>query len=236
MTAKPHWRPLPADDYSINGDDQARFTAEHVRGMLPASDPSLSQPVPAVDPDHITADHIGDIIARLQEVASGQRRGGTRGRAKRTLVGLAAPQIGERCRIIMIDTRVSENRRQYGKLECFINPEIVWQSRETAEGREGCFSAGPVWGLVRRPVAIKIRALDKTGQPFERILEGFTARIACHEIDHLNGVRFPERIVSEAKRHWVHSQELLDYPDHIQHWHRRCSLERWEAYKRGKLL
>jgi len=88
-----------------------------------------------------------------------------------------------------------------------------------------------VWGLVRRPVAVKIRAIDANGDVVERIFEGFQARIACHEIDHLDGIRFPERIKSDRKRHWVHTEEWPDYPEHIHHWSRLCSLDRWEKFK-----
>jgi peptide deformylase len=236
MTVKPNLMPQPSgDDYTLTAGDRARFESEHERGMLPAHDPSLSMPVPAVNPHKISSEAIQHVISRLQQIAQGQRRGTVGGgKRKRTLVGLAAPQIGEPWRIIIVDTRVNESRKHYGKLECFINPKILWRSRETVEGREGCFSAGPVWGLVRRPLAVKVSALDIDGRHVERIFEGFTARIFCHEIDHLDGIRFPERIKSDGKRHWVHSEELEDYPDHIHHWARLCSTSRWEAYKHGR--
>ncbi|HEV7455064.1 MAG TPA: peptide deformylase [Candidatus Saccharimonadales bacterium] len=231
MTVEPNLQLLAADDYSINEADHARFREEHDRGMLPAHHPSLSFAVPAVDPDMVTSDRIKKVIVRLQEVSEGQRRHSRKGVRRRTLVGLAAPQIGEPYRIIMVDTKVLESRKRYGKLECFVNPEIIWRTRETAEGREGCFSAGPVWGLVRRPLAVKIKALTADGSEIERIFEGFTARVVCHEIDHLDGIRFPERIKNDKKRHWVHTQELTDYPDLIHHWERFCTQKRWEAYK-----
>ncbi len=119
-------------------------------------------------------------------------------------------------------------------MECFINPEVIWRSRETEEGREGCFSAGPVWGLIRRPVAVKIRALTPDGRRTERVFEGFTARIVQHECDHLNGIRFADRIRSDKKRHWVHTEELPMYPKHINQWPRLCSQERWDAWKNGQ--
>jgi peptide deformylase len=222
---------LAADDYSINDADRARLKEEHDRGMLPAHHPSLSLAVPAVSPGEITSGRIKKIVTRLREVSEGQRRHSKKGVRRRTLVGLAAPQIGEPYRIIMVDTKVLESRKRYGTLECFINPAIIWRTRETAEGREGCFSAGPIWGLVRRPLAVKIKALATDGSEIERIFEGFTARIVCHEIDHLDGIRFPERIKNDKKCHWVHAQELTDYPDLIQHWKRLCTRKRWEMYK-----
>jgi peptide deformylase len=171
------------------------------------------------------------IIERLLAVATGQQYAIEERKKRRMLVGLAAPQIGEPHRIIVVDTKISAERKTPGKLECFINPEIIWRSRETIEGREGCFSAGPVWGLVRRPVAVKIRAFDIAGNRTERIFEGFTARIACHEIDHLDGIRFPERIKTDRKRHWVHTEELALYPKHINQWPRLCTRQRWESFK-----
>jgi peptide deformylase len=214
-----------SSEYGLTAADLARFAEEQAGGMVSAQDPLLHQAMPRVHPNKIGSARVQAVISRLHSVATGQRRRGSDSRKHRTLVGLAAPQIGEAYRIVLIDTKVDESRKHYGRLECFINPEIVWRSREMAEGREGCFSTGPVWGLVRRPVAVKIRALDARGRRVERILEGFSARIACHELDHLDGVRFPERIHADSKRHWVHTEELVDYPEQIKRWPRKCSLE-----------
>jgi len=215
------------DEYSLTAADKERFASERQRGFLALSDPRLRQRSQEVAGDAIGSRSVQRVIQRLHEVAEDQRQYSRDPKKRRTLVGLAAPQIGEMHRIILIDTLVDETRRRYGRLECFINPVIVWRTRETTEGREGCFSAGPVWGLVRRPLAVKMRAFTPQGKEVERILEGFTARIACHEIDHLDGIRFPERITADKKRHWVHTEELLDYPTQIGHWPRLCTPERW---------
>ncbi len=215
------------DEYTLTEVDEQRFAEEIARGMVPLTDPHLSEVARPVEVGQITSKPIQEVIERLYDVARSQRESSGKSKRRRTLVGLAAPQIGERSRIVLIDTKVREDRKQYSKLECFINPVIVWRSRETAEGREGCFSAGPVWGLVRRPLAMKIKAYDKHGHEVERIFEGFTARIAAHEIDHLEGIRFPERITLERKRHWVHTEELPSYPELIHSWPRTCSLARW---------
>jgi len=129
----------------------------------------------------------------------------------------------------MVDTAIDPERKKPGKLECFINPEMIWRSRETDQGREGCFSTGLVYGLVRRPIALKLRAWTPEGKQIERIFEGFSARIMQHECDHLEGIRFPDRIKSDRKLHWVHTEELGIYPDHIKHWPRLCSRQRWHA-------
>jgi peptide deformylase len=219
------------DDYQLTEADVVRFADEHRRGMASPQDPRLSEAAQRVPIEKIAGSEIQDLVARMYDIANGQRRRGNEKKKRRTLVGLAAPQIGEPLRIILIDTRVTADRRKFGKLECFINPVILWRSRETVEEREGCFSTGPVWGLVRRPVALKIRGYTSAGVLVDKILEGFSARIASHEIDHLDGIRFPERITSDRKRHWVHTEELLDYPDQTKRWPRHCTLERWEQFK-----
>lgn len=239
MPAKqPSYLQLPVDDFSLSEADLQRAQEEIARGMVAPQHAGLHDIAKPVAPNKIMTKPIQELLERMLKVASDQQHaspnGGKPGEKRRMLVGLAAPQIGESVRIIAVDTKVQADRKIPGKLECFINPEIVWRSRETVEGREGCFSAGPVWGLVRRPVAVKIRAFDKTGKHVERIFEGFQARIACHEIDHLGGIRFPDRIKTGKKRHWVHTEELEIYPKHITHWPRICSLDRWEKFK-GKI-
>lgn len=221
---------LPDTRFALTAGDRTRTAAEKALGFVPPSDPVLQQRSLPVAPTEITTEPVKQLIIRLYEIAEGQRAM-RKGKKKRTLVGLAAPQIGAAKRVILVDTKVKPSRKYFHKLECFINPEIVWRSRETEEGREGCFSTGPVCGLVRRPAAVKIRALTPEGKQTERIFEGFTARIMQHEIDHLDGIRFPDRITSDRKRHWVHAEELDDYPKHIKHWPRLCTREQWEKIK-----
>lgn len=224
---------LPDARFALTAGDRARAAAEKALGMVSPSDPVLQQPSAPVSADEISTEPFKQLITRLYETAEGQRAV-RKGRKKRTLVGLAAPQIGAAKRIILVDTKVKPSRKYFHRLECFINPEIVWRSKETEEGREGCFSTGPVCGLVRRPVAVKVRALTPEGKQTERIFEGFTARIMQHEIDHLEGIRFPDRITSDRKRHWVHAEELDDYPKCINHWPRLCTLARWEEITSSK--
>lgn len=101
-------------------------------------------------------------------------------------VGLAAPQVGILKRIIVID--VGD-----GIVE-LINPEILEESGEQV-GTEGCLSVPGILGEVSRPNYIKVKALDRNGK--EIIVEDteLMARALCHEIDHLNGVLFTERVI-----------------------------------------
>ena len=106
-------------------------------------------------------------------------------------VGLAAPQVGVlRRAVIVLETNVPEGEDEY--LIELINPEILESSGEQF-GAEGCLSVPVEYGLVRRPMNVKVRAQDRNGQFFEVEGTGLTARCFCHEIDHLNGIVFTSR-------------------------------------------
>ena len=97
-------------------------------------------------------------------------------------VGLAAPQIGELKRVIVVQTE----RRP----EVFINPQIVKKSRETVTTEEGCLSFPGIWLKIKRAKEVEVQALDKEGKEVQIKAEGMPARILQHEIDHLNGIMF----------------------------------------------
>jgi peptide deformylase len=99
-------------------------------------------------------------------------------------IGLAAIQVNEAWRIVVID--ISETRNQ---LQVFINPEIL--SREGEQEREeGCLSVPGIYEPVIRANRIHVRALDRDGKPFELEAEGMLATCIQHEIDHLDGKVF----------------------------------------------
>ncbi len=100
-------------------------------------------------------------------------------------VGLAAPQIGILRRIAVID--VGE-----GKIE-LINPEVVKTSGEQT-GEEGCLSCPGTWGEVTRPMKVTVKAQDRFGNEFKVKGTELLARALCHEIDHLDGVLFVDKV------------------------------------------
>ncbi len=107
-------------------------------------------------------------------------------------VGLAAPQVGVlRRAVLVVDTERDELPPEEQIIE-LINPEIVESDGEQS-GTEGCLSVPGVWGIVRRPSHVVVRALDRFGNSFEVEGTGLTARCFCHEIDHLDGHLFTER-------------------------------------------
>ena len=115
-------------------------------------------------------------------------------------VGLAAPQVGVlRRAVLVLETNVPEGEPE--KLLELINPEIIETSGEQ-EGAEGCLSVPGEYGIVKRPMQVKVRAQDRFGNWFEAEGTGLTARCFCHEIDHLDGVVFTskcERMLTEEE-------------------------------------
>jgi peptide deformylase len=114
-------------------------------------------------------------------------------------VGLAAPQVGVAKRVIVVDVaREGEPPRPLK----MANPEIVWTSSETVACEEGCLSVPDQYSEVERPKEVKIRYLDHENEIREIHAEGFLATCLQHEIDHLDGVLFIDR-VSSLKRNII---------------------------------
>jgi len=111
-------------------------------------------------------------------------------------VGLAAPQIGVTKRIIVIDISRGQLKKE---LVVLVNPEILDKSSETIVLKEGCLSFPDIDANVERPKSIKIRALDRNGQEFQLEANNMLARIIEHEIDHLDGILFTERMTRLEK-------------------------------------
>lgn len=100
-------------------------------------------------------------------------------------IGLAAPQIGESKRIIVIQTE--------GGPKICINPEILEKTKEKEIGEEGCLSLPEIYANVKRSKGIRVKFLDENGRECEVKVKGMPARIFQHEIDHLDGVLFLDR-------------------------------------------
>jgi peptide deformylase len=114
-------------------------------------------------------------------------------------LGLAAPQIGVSQRIAVVEIHEPpENEKEPGtiKLYTLINPEIVRTSDDRWQTAEGCLSI-PGWrGEVERPETITVKALDRTGERLRFEASGMLARAIQHEIDHLDGVLYIDKLVA----------------------------------------
>ncbi len=110
--------------------------------------------------------------------------------------GLAAPQIGVGLQVVIFE--VGANPR-YPDAESvpftvLINPVLTPLSDAMEEGWEGCLSVPGMRGLVPRHVSLRYQGFDAAGQPIDRSVSGFHARVVQHEVDHLHGILYPMRI------------------------------------------
>lgn len=101
-------------------------------------------------------------------------------------VGIAAPQVGVHKQVIIVETGSGP--------QAFINPKITSKSFWKIMGEEGCLSVPGVFGIVRRHKAIKVIALNDKGQEVTIRAEGFLSVVLQHEIDHLNGILFIDKV------------------------------------------
>ncbi len=100
--------------------------------------------------------------------------------------GLAAPQVGILKRIAVIDVD--------GFKQEIINPEIIAEGGEVTDV-EGCLSVPGKWGMVTRPETVVVSALNLDGERFEVTAQGLLAKCLCHEIDHLDGVLYVDKVI-----------------------------------------
>ena len=128
-------------------------------------------------------------------------------------VGLAAPQVHEGVRLFV--ALLEEDPDAKSEAVAVINPEILPQGNAREEGWEGCLSIPDIRGMVPRFTDIKVKALDREGRPLELRLKDFSARVAQHEADHLDGVLFFDRMTSmgtltyldEYSRYWAKDED-----------------------------
>ncbi len=104
--------------------------------------------------------------------------------------GLAAVQVGVLRRVVVIET-------EEGLFE-FINPKIIAMSGEQ-ESEEGCLSVPGEWGITKRPMHVTVRALNREGEAFEVTGHGLLAKAMCHELDHLDGIIYTDKVIKKLE-------------------------------------
>ena len=127
-------------------------------------------------------------------------------------IGLAGPQVHESIRLFVAG--VDDEERMMPPV-VMINPEVTPVGSDVEEDWEGCLSIPDIRGRVSRATDIKVRALDRHGKPISMTADGFPARVIQHEVDHLDGVLFFDRMTSfesltfleEYSRYWSKSRE-----------------------------
>ena len=171
-----------------------------IRPIIEAPDPRLklvSAPVPAVD-DALRA-LMDDMLATMYDAPG---------------IGLAAIQIGEPKRVLVIDLQrraePADGEPRDDAAEAvevrdpryFVNPEIIWASDEMGVYNEGCLSVPELYADVERPARVRVRWLDYDGTAREEEFDGLMATCLQHEIDHLDGILFYDH-VSKLKRDMI---------------------------------
>ena len=173
--------------YQLTPEEYGRMARG--RGAMPIARLDLARPDPAnilrqraapVSPDDV------DLTMLLDRMRATL--------AQNPGVGLAAPQIGISRRVVL----VVHGTRPAGKptrVEAYLNPRVEWASPEIDEDYEGCLSVGAGWGLVARPRSVKV-SFDPFGGGARQTVEltGWDARIMQHEIDHLDGILFTDKM------------------------------------------
>ena len=116
-------------------------------------------------------------------------------RAQPGCVGLAAPQLGELVRLVAIDVTGHRKARSCRGLVVLVNPELV-RAEGDELGREGCLSIPDLTANVRRATIVAVEAVTPEGEPVSFEADAFEARVIQHELDHLEGVLFLDRVAS----------------------------------------
>ncbi|MDX1566702.1 MAG: peptide deformylase [Longimicrobiales bacterium] len=110
-------------------------------------------------------------------------------------IGLAAPQIGLALRVFVVDVPGEETEEGGdGFRAALVNPEIAALSEETDKAPEGCLSIPGLEGVVERPTSVVMKGFDPAGEPIRVEATGLVARALQHELDHLDGVLFLDRL------------------------------------------
>lgn len=157
------------------------------------------------------SDSVGEVTGEIQKLAEDMVH---------TLrwangVGLAAPQIGELLRVIVIDPGIVDSSKEP---ICIINPEIM-EENGSQIAEEGCLSIPGIYEKLKRASSVLVKGLDTQGNPIDLEFNGILARAISHEVDHLNGILFIDRL-SPIRRSLLKGRLKKlkeEEPDHSQH-------------------
>ncbi len=126
-------------------------------------------------------------------------------------VGLAGPQVDVPLRVIVVEVPKDFEAPDAGTwLYTLANPEVARASDEIEEGQEGCLSIPNIHGLVERPAAVTVKALDRNGKRIRIKADGYLARVLQHEIDHLDGILFLDHITDPQKVFEIEPEDVED--------------------------
>ncbi|HLL03357.1 MAG TPA: peptide deformylase [Myxococcaceae bacterium] len=178
--------------------------------IVQTGEPVLRQPARELTPEEIASPYIQGLIAFMRDTMRDAPG-----------VGLAAPQVGVGVRLVVIEDRpeyqagippaeLALRERKPVDFHVLINPRLVVEDPTPAEFHEGCLSVNGFAALVPRARGVRVEALDEQGEPVSFSAQGWYARILQHEVDHLNGTLYIDRMESRSftsaenhRRHWA---------------------------------
>ena len=174
-----------ADQGQVKTDEELDERVEATRRLALAQIRQYPDPVRRLDAQEVQ-EFVGDLAQLVERMIRLMRD--ARG------VGLAANQVGILRRVFVIQADEEQEPR------ALVNPAIVDRSDELDEDDEGCLSMQGVVVPVERPVRVRLEARDEQGSPVTLELEGLPARVAQHELDHLDGLLILDRTTPDGKR------------------------------------
>ncbi len=171
----------------------------------------------ALSPRELRLNETQEIIEEMMDFVYGtNNKGPERDRSHSMTVGLSANQVNlNRC-ISIVDMAVG--RKNISDIQVLINPEIIWKSNTMVEHIEGCVNLENIWGPVMRSRKIKVKALDRNGNELLLTLQGWPAILLQHEVDHLNGILFIDRLADPKKAFHVEADDYAAYRKDKKNW------------------
>lgn len=202
--------------------------------FIPVNDQRLCEEAQPILQEEILSQSTQSLIDAMLKLA-GYCANPKRYRSTEALMGLAAPQVGQMKQIILINTTSPDELQQGAKpqFDIWINPHIISESEKTQRCHEGCYSVPSCYvGIVDRPVKISIEGFDRLGNKMTKEYTKNLASVVHHEIDHLKGIRFPERLHSEKEIDVIYTlEEVLSYRKEWRRWKNKASLDQWKQMK-----
>ncbi|MBI2442805.1 MAG: peptide deformylase [Candidatus Levybacteria bacterium] len=156
------------------------------------------------------------IDSLLDFVFQRNNKGPAHNKKKPTIIGLSANQVGVMKRICIVDLAI--RRKGYSEIHVLVNPHITWRSKTMQLRKEGCVNLPNIWGYVPRSIKIDVSYLDRWGNSYEMRAVGWAATLIQHEVDHLNGLLFIDRIEDPKKALHVEESDFLAYKKDPKKW------------------
>lgn len=177
---------------------------------LAKNHPKLHKECEEVTKKELRTKEFQKILDEMLDIVYGRNnKGANHDKSRPMTVGLSANQIGIMKRISIVDLAIGH--KGYSDIHILINPKITWHSKSLSKHDEGCVNLPEIWGSVPRYKEVEVEALDRSGNEITIRAKGWTSVLLQHEIDHLNGYLFIDRLEDPSKAHYVKKDNMVEY-------------------------